>query len=188
MGRTDSSNLELLNSAQDTFGGGNLDCFISKFSSNGTLLFSTFLGGSEGDWATNVAVDSQDNIIITGTTSSADFPVLFGYDETNNEYDAFISKFNSFGELLWSSYLGGSEDDRGYSVAIDSQDNILVAGYTSSDDFVYVTNGTWSGTFRSDGWPDSTGTTNDYWLNEDGKLATPMSYLFSAITDNAPYP
>ena len=135
-GSTWGDDFPVLNAYDETFNGGLGDVFVSKFDPNGNLVWSTYLGGSGNDYATAAAIDSQDNIIITGFTHSVDFPVINGYDEIyGNKDDAFISKFNSFGEILWSTYLGGSDDEQSNSVAIDSQDNIIITGFTSSEDF-----------------------------------------------------
>lgn len=144
-GFTWSVNFPVLNGYNETHSGGDYDqedVFISKFDSSGKMIWSTFFGGLDTDEAYSVAIDSQDAVIITGSTHSENFPVLNGFDETVNggRSDAFLSKFDSSGVLVWSTYFGGSERDKGYSVAIDSQDNIIVTGETSSNNF-YTLNG-----------------------------------------------
>ena len=96
---------------------------------------------TENDFGHSVAIDSQDNVLITGGTRSTDFPHLNGFDVTQNgDSDAFVSKFNSSGELIWSSFLGGTGHDIALSVAINSQDRVVVTGDTDSSDF-FVFNG-----------------------------------------------
>lgn len=115
---------------QATFEGGQTDCGISKFSSDGgELLYSTFLGGSQTDVAHSLYCDSNDNIIIFGTTGSMDYPVTAGAYQTSHaggpsvDYDAilathddgcdmFISKLSPDGTgLMASTFLGGSSSD-----------------------------------------------------------------------------
>ncbi|MHA1910751.1 MAG: SBBP repeat-containing protein [Candidatus Kariarchaeaceae archaeon] len=118
------------------------DVFISKFSTNGSLLWTHFLDGEKIDRALNVIIDSFDNIILTGKTESNDFPTtsntyqpVKGEGSDLNAYDCFISKLSFNGSLLWSTYLGGTKQDSGYDISIDSQNNILVTGFTDSNDF-----------------------------------------------------
>lgn len=113
------------------------------------LTYATYLGGSGGDVANAIAVDSQGSAYITGTTFSLDFPVTSGaYDSTNKASVAqqgsnvFISKFNPTGTaLLYSTYLGGSgssyygNGDIANAIAVDSKGNAYVAGATYSADF-----------------------------------------------------
>ncbi len=116
------------------------DIFISKLSSDlTTLLASTYLGGSSGDDANAIAIDSEGNVYVAGYTWSYNFPVTDGAFQT--EYsggwgDAFISKLSSdLTTLLASTYLGGIGYDHAYGIAIDSEGNVYVAGYTGSSDF-----------------------------------------------------
>jgi hypothetical protein len=116
------------------------DVFVSKFDSNLTkLLASTFLGGSFSDEAKAIAIDSSGNVYVAGRTASYDFPTTPGaYDRRHNGGfdDAFISKFDAnLTNLLASTYLGGSKDDRAYALAIDRSGNVYVVGETASDDF-----------------------------------------------------
>ncbi|MHA1912515.1 MAG: SBBP repeat-containing protein [Candidatus Kariarchaeaceae archaeon] len=121
-----------------------MGAFVAKFSPDGqTLIFSTSFGGSGNDWGSNIAVDSKDNIIIIGTTLSADFPTENAYQENSNggpfyAAEGFITKIGSDGTLIFSSYFGGSGDDWLYGLAIDSEDNIVISGNTFSDDLLMV--------------------------------------------------
>ena len=103
-----------------------------------TISFSTYFGGSGSDAATAVAVDAGGNIYITGWTASSDLPVTSGAIQASNRggVDAFVAKFNPTGStLLYCTYLGGSGDDRGMSIAVDAAGNAYVAGATSSANF-----------------------------------------------------
>ncbi|MHA1910463.1 MAG: SBBP repeat-containing protein [Candidatus Kariarchaeaceae archaeon] len=130
-GNTQADDFPVLNGFDETLNG-RYDVFVAKLDSSGKLLWSTFLGGSSTEMGNSIAVDSQDDIIVTGYTSSSDFPTLNGYDESYNggENDIFITKFNASGGLVWSTFFGGANIDYASSVAIDSQDNIAITGYT----------------------------------------------------------
>ncbi len=127
------------------------DAFVSKVSADGSkLLFSTYLGGSQDDAATSIAVDAAGNVYVGGFTISTDFPtrnalqtVNKGQDLTNFFYhlgDAFIAKLNPTGTaLLYSTYLGGKGDDAISAIAVDSSGNLYATGATSSADFPVTT-------------------------------------------------
>jgi hypothetical protein len=126
----------------NTYNGGAHDAFIAKFSgSNLSLVWSTYFGGSGDDWASSVAVDGSGDVFVVGRTSSqAGFPlpnppVGAYYVNTYNGglYDAFIAKFSGSDlRLVWSTYFGGSGDDRASSVAVDGSGDVFVVGWTSS--------------------------------------------------------
>jgi len=138
-GMTSSKDFPTTEGAYDTsFAGASREIFISKLDNDlKSLLASTFLGGSAYDGAYSLALDSSDNVYVTGVTKSDDFPTTADiFDDSFNENeDAFISKFNSdLTSLLASTYLGGYDYDGAYSLALDSSDNVFVAGYTGSTD------------------------------------------------------
>jgi hypothetical protein len=118
------------------------DAFISKFSPDGgTLLFSTYLGGSSGDsLAMGIAVDGEGNAYVCGYTDAANFPVLNAFQPAKNGYwtDIFICKLDSSGGLVYSSYLGGSMFDYSYDIAVDTSGCAYVAGRAWSTDFPTV--------------------------------------------------
>ncbi len=136
-GATKSSNtFPLLNAIQASFGG-KKDSFVTKLSNDGlNYIFSTFLGGAKKDKARSIILDSQNNIIIVGSTNSdLDFPLhnamqnSFGGDSK----DGFITKLSDDGNsMLFSTYYGGEGVDNIRSVAIDDQDNIYIVGNTKS--------------------------------------------------------
>ena len=121
----------------DTTYGGSEDAFVSKFSSSGVHLWSSFLGGSGDDYASSIAVDASGNALVAGGTSSSGW-VSGGWDISyNGGYDAFVVKLSSSGGHLWSSYLGGSGYEEAAGIAIDASGNVLVAGRTSSSGWVW---------------------------------------------------
>jgi hypothetical protein len=116
------------------------NAFISKFYPNGTLDWSTLFGGSHYDISNGIVLDQEDNIIISGSTESDDFPTLNGSFPNKiglDYYDSFLTKFNPNGSIIWSTYFGGSENDysQKYCLGIDSMNNIIIAGTSSSSDF-----------------------------------------------------
>jgi hypothetical protein len=120
------------------------DTFISKFSRDGELKWSTYFGGSAEDLVSDLVVDNKDDILITGETYSNDFPVLNAFQPLHNgsaHADTFISKLTQDGQLVWSSYLGGEIDDYGLSITTDNKNNVLLTGRTFSTDFPSINSG-----------------------------------------------
>ena len=117
------------------------DGFVTKISAHGNeLLYSTYLGGSIANWATGIAIDSTGAAYVVGWTGSDDFPTVNAIQSTLGgvlrSSDAFITKFKPDGSaLVYSTYLGGTEQDIGESIAVDSVGNAYVTGGTGSIDF-----------------------------------------------------
>src|SRR5262249_39198267 len=99
--------------------------------------FSTYLGGGSTDVATAVAVDGSGNTYITGYTTSSNFPTTKGAYQTHSSggADAFVTKLNASGGLVYSTYLGGHSDDYGLGIAVDPSGNAYVTGATDSTNF-----------------------------------------------------
>jgi uncharacterized protein (TIGR03437 family) len=129
---------------------GNGDAFVAKMNGSGTALaWVTYLGGTNLDLATSIAVDSSGNAYVTGSTDSGDFPIYpsktsvaqgtFGGDGGNGSFytigDAFVAKLDPTGKMVWSTYLGGSQDDGASAIALDSSGNVYIAGATVSTGF-----------------------------------------------------
>ena len=124
--------------------GGQRDVFLAKLDASGTrLLYSTFFGGSgqEDGVALGVASEngvSDDIVVATGWTNSADFPVttdVLGPTYSGNT-DGFVFKLDlSTNTLDYATYLGGSDDDRPTGVSVNGSPGVVVAGYTQSPDF-----------------------------------------------------
>ncbi|MBI5894280.1 MAG: SBBP repeat-containing protein [Deltaproteobacteria bacterium] len=148
VGETWSADFPTTPGAYDFIYNGGEDAFISKFDSDLTqLLASTFIGGSSFDISYSLAINSSGNVYITGKTQSSDFPTTAGaYDTTYNEI--FISKFdNNLTKLLASTFIGGSDYERSYSMALDSSGNVYVTGETRSADYP-VTSDAYDATFN----------------------------------------
>jgi hypothetical protein len=127
----------------ETYNGGDLDAFVSKLSADGsTLLYSTFVGGSDRDYGENLVVSALDECFVTGGTESTNFPVTLGAFDTshNGGYgpppDAFVAKITPLGDdLEWCTYLGGSDHDAGLDIELDADGNPVVAGETNSGNY-----------------------------------------------------
>jgi hypothetical protein len=129
--------------------------FVTKLSMAGnSLVYSTFLGGTGDSRAFGVTLDSADDAYVVGWTTSTDFPVTSGaFQITNNASvnTVFVTELNPTGTaLIYSTYLGGSNDDVGFGIALDSSNNTIVTGYSYSLDFP-VTSGAFQTTTTSNG-------------------------------------
>jgi len=126
------------NVLQSEHRGGGYDIFLAKFAPNGSVLYATFLGGTGNDVLSGMALDSEGNILITGGTSSIDFNTTI--DAHQNSFggisDAFFTKLSpNCSEILYSTYLGGSQSDGVNNINIDSASNVILSGTTFSGDF-----------------------------------------------------
>jgi beta-propeller repeat-containing protein len=135
---------------------GNSDAFVTKFfATGGGVIYSTFLGGSQGDGGGSIAVDSFGRAHVAGGTFSTDFPVLNAIQShSGGALDAFVTKLSATGgSLIYSTYLGGSGADGANCIRLDSSGNAYVGGSTTSTNF-RTTAGAFSRTKKtgSDGW------------------------------------
>ena len=98
--------------------------------STSTLVFSTYIGGSQEDLIRDVTTDASGNIYITGGTASPDFPTTAGAFQTTHggSMDVFVAKLTPNGQLLWSTRIGGPNYDRAYGLEVDNQGYVYVAG------------------------------------------------------------
>ncbi|RYM36053.1 T9SS type B sorting domain-containing protein [Brumimicrobium glaciale] len=164
LGTTASTNFPLsANAYQTSHNGGSTttqisisfngtDIVLARLSSDGSaLIASTLLGGSSNDginvsglnynygdvFRGEIILDQNGDVLITSTTQSNDFPIVNGFDNTiGGNQDAIVAKFNpNLTTLIWSTYLGGSADDAGYSIQVSSGNTIYVSGGTRSVNF-----------------------------------------------------
>ncbi|HUT40604.1 MAG TPA: DUF4347 domain-containing protein, partial [Gammaproteobacteria bacterium] len=134
-GSTTSADLPLQNAYDSTLGG-TQDAFLATFdlsqSGAGSLVYSSYFGGSGSEDIRSLAVDPNGNIVVVGLTTSTDLSTVNGYQTTlGGGNDAFVARFSSDGStLLYATYLGGSSTDYAEAVAVDGSGNIYVGGRT----------------------------------------------------------
>jgi type IV secretory pathway TrbF-like protein/cold shock CspA family protein len=137
-GETYSTDYDVTPGAFQTNGGG-AEVFVTKLSATGTaLVYSTYIGGISYDVGRAIAVDGSGNAYVTGYTWSTDYDVTPGAFQTTKEgwYDVFVTKLNATGTaLVYSTYIGGSDNDVGYAIAVDGSGNAYVTGYTESTNY-----------------------------------------------------
>ena len=145
-GQTTSSNFPVTDNALDNqLGdgtGGNEDAFVAEFTGN-QLNYSTYLGGTSTDYATDVAVNANHFIMVSGSTYSDDFPVTpdaFSSQRQGTYEDAFVTQLKPGGnsgsdDLKYSSYFGGSFEEEVGAVLLKGEDKLYITGYTSSQNF-----------------------------------------------------
>ncbi|MHB8718413.1 MAG: DUF7948 domain-containing protein [Candidatus Dormibacteria bacterium] len=149
-----------------------------------TFAFSTFLGGNGEDhpWAT--ATDPAGDTYITGYTYSTDFPVTGGaYQATSQgSSDAFVTKLDPRGQLLWSTYLGGSNFDNSFDIHVDGSEDVYITGATLSTDFP-VTSGAYQSTNVAavNGGPSSSAFISE--LDASGTHLLASTYLGGTLGD-----
>ncbi len=140
-GNTSSTNFPILNAIQPNYGGGTSDAWVAKLNSSGSaLIYSTYLGGSASDAASDIAFDAADNVYVVGYTASINFPTVNPVQNAlAGSTNAFLTKINSTGSaIVFSTYLGGSGTDRGSQVAVDTAGRAYLVGTTSSPNFPRV--------------------------------------------------
>ncbi len=134
-GDTKSDNLPTLNAAQDTLSGFT-DAFLTILNPSGLLTYCTYFGGSNIEWMSRVAFDDMGNIFLGGSTESTDIPIVGGLQqELNGDRDIFVVKFNATGSIVYSTYLGGSDEDGLMCFAVNSSGEATITGNTESSDF-----------------------------------------------------
>ncbi|MFN9337858.1 MAG: SBBP repeat-containing protein [Candidatus Kapaibacterium sp.] len=154
-GTTQSTNFPTVSGSYDVSANGSTDIFVSKFNASGTtLLYSTYIGGSNNDQSNDIAVDGSGNVYITGFTKSTNFPVTSGIFQ--NSYgggsdDIFVTKLNSTGtSLVYSTFIGGSDQDIARGLALDASGNVFITGTTKSTNYD-ITSGVFQNTIAGDG-------------------------------------
>ncbi len=149
-GNTHSTDFPTTNAFQSTCAthtqaGTCASAFLTKISPTGdALVFSTYIGGSGGESARSLAIDSTGSAYVLGVTSSLDFPVTAAAAQAKCggacQQNAFVAKFTPSGDsLAYASFLGGSGVDDAADIAVDASGNAYVTGHTTSADFPMVT-------------------------------------------------
>jgi hypothetical protein len=139
-GFTGSTNFPTQSAFDSSYNGGSSDVFVTKLNATGTaLVYSTYLGGSGDDQGLGIAVDTTGSAYLTGFTTSSNFPTKVDLPppatasdtSANGGEDAFVTKLNPTGGLAYSTYLGGSNNDRGEAIAV-AAGQAYVTGFTES--------------------------------------------------------
>jgi hypothetical protein len=136
-GQTASSDFPVANAVEGTPMGPQAGFAAMLDASGSTLAYSTYLGGSDVDTATGIAVDSSGSAYVTGQTQSTTFPLANPLQNTiAGGTDVFVTKLApGGGALVYSTFLGGLHDDEGFAVALDAYGDAFVTGGTFSPDF-----------------------------------------------------
>ncbi|HVO97774.1 MAG TPA: SBBP repeat-containing protein [Bryobacteraceae bacterium] len=138
-GSTSSTNFPLVSSNRSTLGGSTAAFALKLSAAGNALLYSGYLGGTTYDLGTAIAVDSNGSAYISGDTQSANFPVQSPVQPfIGGGTDAFITKLNPSGAIVFSTYLGGSANEHAGGIAVDALGDIFVAGGTASANFPTV--------------------------------------------------
>jgi hypothetical protein len=161
------------------------DAYASKFTAQGNMIWSTYLGGADSDAFGDVVCDSINNVYLSGTSRSINFPTLnaaypFQPDTVSfGQYpqDGVVVKFDSAGGLVWSTYLGGDHHEKVNSCAMDSRGNLYVAGGTRSSNFpVYnAVQPSIAGTKSNGNWYEMDGFITR--ITPDGRIPVTLSRL-----------
>lgn len=113
------------------------DAFVTKFNGDGSVAYTTILSSSSDDYGYAIAVDPAGSAYVAGSTAGADFPATPGawQSVSGGNEDAFAARLDPDGNLVYASYIGGTEDDSANGIALDPNGNAYVAGYTASSGF-----------------------------------------------------
>jgi hypothetical protein len=107
-----------------------VDVFAAQLTSSGVLTWNTFLGGSGDDLGSGIAVDAGRNVYLSGNSDGTWGSPLRAH--AGGVTDAFAAKLNSSGAFVWNTFLGGSQSDEGYGIAVDGNGNVYVTGKSDS--------------------------------------------------------
>lgn len=138
-GFTSANNFPTKNAFQPNSGSGD-DGFVAKFnpsaSGEASLIYSTYIGGAGTDQGNGIAVNSNGQAVVVGLTGSTNFPLVNAFDTTNQINEGFVSVISANGtSLVNSSFLGGSDQDQAFNVALGNGGLIYVTGNTLSNNF-----------------------------------------------------
>jgi FIMAH domain-containing protein/beta-propeller repeat-containing protein len=144
VGITLSANFPTANAFQPVHGGGYYDVFVTTLNASGNgLVYSTYLGGSDQEdtysqtGGPDVAIGPSGDAVVTGSTRSTNFPTRDAIQSTygGGLSDAFVAEFDGGGQIVYSTYVGGTGADYGARVAVDPDGAVAIAGATTSTDF-----------------------------------------------------
>lgn len=156
-GATDSTDFPL--GTIGTLAAGSDHVYVAKLDPTGShLIYADYLGGSSQDYGFALALDSANNVYVTGSTASNDFPMVHPFQGTYpGSFNAFMSKISADGSsLMYSTYFGGNGSDIPSGIAVDQLGNATIAGYTSSTNLVV------SNAFQSSASPNEGGMYGSY--------------------------
>jgi len=137
-GRTNGTGLRVTNNAYQSSLGGAYDGLLVKINSNYSIDYVSYFGIAGDETFEDITLDSQGNPIVTGIARSTRFNTTNTtlHSTSNGKADAYIVKFNkNTYDVEWATFWGGSEDDYGYNVTVDENDNVIANGYTYSRNF-----------------------------------------------------
>ncbi|MBZ5656604.1 MAG: Ig-like domain repeat protein [Acidobacteriia bacterium] len=137
-GDTISTDFPVVNAIQPNLRGYVFSCFVAELNADGSaLLYSTYWGGNGGEGGVGIGVDAAGNTYVGGYTISTDFPTVNPIQAAlAGEQDTFLTKFSADGQqVIYSTYLGGTGDERSEGFTVDSFGNAYTVGYTTSTDF-----------------------------------------------------
>ena len=168
----------------DTTHNGNEDAYVVKLNSAGAHLWSTYLGGGGNDYGYGIALDWNGDCYVSGSTFSSDW-VSSGWDTTFSTSDGYVVKLNTAGGHIWSTYIGGTDAETGFGIAVDAAGDCYVTGYTYSSGWV---SGGWDtshgGTSYSDGYVVKLNSTGQHvWSTYLGSIYSDEGYGI-AVTGN----
>ncbi len=153
-GSSKSVDFPVTGAAYDIIHNGGADAFVLQLNSAGTaLIYSSYLGGAGDDEGRGMVLNNAGNVYLVGSTESPDFPTTTGaYDRIHNGGDdVFTTKMNLAGStLIFSTFVGGAGDDRGWGIDLDVAANVYLAGQTQSNDFP-ATGGVYDETYNGTG-------------------------------------
>jgi len=189
---TSTANIATAGAYQFTYNANN-DGFLVKFNANGTQAWATYFGGPGSEQCNGLASDRNGNVYMTGSTSSTTGIAFNATVQTTNgggTNDAFLAKFNSAGTIQWSTYIGGTGNDIGYSVVCDKWRSVYLVGATGSataitagtNIFDATENGTLNGFINRF---DTSG--NRIWGTYYGSGNFTSTYIYQASVDPAGY-
>ncbi|MCI0507146.1 MAG: SBBP repeat-containing protein [Gammaproteobacteria bacterium] len=172
-GWTFTQGLAVSNDALQNTHHGNADAFVARFTPDGaTLEYLTYYGGGGNDNAQSIALDTDGNIYVVGTSTSDDLATVNPVrTELNGGSDAFIIKIDAAGNLVFASYFGGSGSETAAAMHVDNSGRIYFAGHTTSTDLISVVQ-SFDTSCGSDGLCDASDVDDPATRQSDGFIAS----------------